>query len=344
MNYDPSTNPHSNHEEVDLIKLLNYFKQGIKSIFRKIWQFFEIIFQFIALLKKNWIIIVSLVFLGGLYGWYLHSFVNNSILSYEMVVKSNPVSNIELYGFSSEINNKSGKDIKSDGVKLTNQLGINEILVEPIEKEEDVVNGYFNQVEIVPFRSEQADTLYYQAFEMADFRDKMSKVDYSFQRIKVKVGSETPAIQMQERLLEYLNNLPGSKRETESRLSILKNYEKLLKRNLDNIDSILISRVAHYKNLGPAGTEQTLVNTASRGNVEADLLSFSGGILKKLYGTQSKISDYENGIQVVSNLRLINDNKLKDNPILKFALFGFILAIVVVLLLQFNKFLSRYQS
>jgi len=61
----------NNPEEVDLIRLLNYFKNGIKSIFRALWKVVELFILFILLLKKNWILVLGLTLLGALYGKFI---------------------------------------------------------------------------------------------------------------------------------------------------------------------------------------------------------------------------------------------------------------------------------
>lgn len=333
----------SDNEEVDLIKLLNYFKNGIKSIFRWIWKGFELIFQFIALLRKKWIIVLALTVAGIAYGWYIKNYVKSDVMSCEMVVKSNPISNIELYAFSSEVNNQNDFSTSSEGKNVAKKLGIRTMIAEPIVREVDVVNSYFDQVENITFRGDQTDTLYYQASELGKYKGSVSNEDYTLQRVKLIVNKNNPTAEVQEGLLQYLNNLAGPKKEQENKLAVLTSYERILKQSLNSIDSLMVSRATLNKNSGPAGTEQLLVNTASRGNVEADLLRYSEIMSRKLYGTQKKIAEYQNGINVVSNLRLIKDENILSKPMIKYGLLGFLLAAALILLLQFNKFLSKYQ-
>ncbi len=334
-------NSNNSNDEVDLIRLLDYFKNGIKSIFRKLWQLIEVFLRFFVLLKKNWPVVLGLTIAGAAYGFY-KNFTKSESYSYEMVVHSNPVSNIELYAFSSELNRTDSLVNKSEGTDLIKKLGVKSLSVEPIEREEDVINNYFDQIEMAVLRNDQTDTLYYQSSEISAYKSKMKSEDYSLQKLKLKINGNTSLGKVQENLLGYLNNLPGPKSEQERKLAILTSYEKILNRSIQNIDSILASRATLNRNSGPSGTEQLLVNTASRGNVEADLLRYSELFSRKLYGTQKKISDYEKGIFVVSNLRLIEEKGILDNSILKYGLIGLFVSLLVVLLLEFNRFLSRY--
>lgn len=343
MNQEVPNSTNTN-EEVDLIRLMDYFKNGIKSFFRKLWKLIVVLLHFIVLMKKNWILVIGLIVAGAAYGIYLKYLETKQFDNFEMVVSSNPISNIELYAFSSEIKNSNLFTRENEGIDLVKKLGIKSIKVEPIEREGDVVNSYFEQVEGTIFRNDQTDTLYYQASEISDFKSKMKDEDFPIQKLKIKLKDGVPPSQVQESLLNYFNNLPGPKREHENKLVILKSYENNLKRSLDNIDSILISRAALNHNSGPAGTEQLLVNTASRGNVEADLLRYSEILSRKLYGTQKKISEYQKGINVVSNLRMINDSEILDNPVVKYTGIAFLLSIFIILLIQFNKYLTQLQK
>lgn len=342
MNKDNPFTPHPQNDEVDVIRLLNYFKNGIKSVFRAIWKMVLTFIQFIILLKKNWIIVVALTVAGIALGWYFQR-NGSEIKSYEMVVKGNPISNIELYALSKEINSQGNFSPENlgDGVKMAKNLGIEKIKVEPIEKSENVINSYFNQIEGNPLRADQTDTIFYLAFELDKHKSNMDEFDYNLQKVRFKIRKNTAPEKVQNDFLNYLNNLPGVKQEQESKLTVLKNYEKTIQQSLNNIDSLLLSKAAVAKD-APAGSD-LLVNTASRGTVEGDLLRYTEIFSKKLFGAQKEIAEYQKGINVVSNLRLIEDNELMDNSMIKYGLFGFILSCILIILIQFNKYLERFQ-
>ncbi|MGB6084250.1 hypothetical protein [Moheibacter sp.] len=343
MNKDVPNNNNSN-DEVDLIRLLDYFKGGIKSIFRKLWQLIEVFLKFIVLIKKNWLIVLGITAVGAIYGWYLDNFSTSENLTYEMIVRSNPISNIELYAFSSEVDNQKAINYKSEGIDMIKRLNVKTMSVTPLEREEDVINSYFDKIESAVMRNDMTDTLYYHSFEIDGHKGKMENTDYSLQAIKLKAPENTSPDFLQKELLNYLNNLPGVEAEVQNKLSILKTYEKVLKQNLDNIDSVMASRASLNKNSGLAGAEQLLVNTASRGNVEADLLKYSEALSKKLYGTQKKITEYESGISVVSNLRHVKEKGVMDNKFIRYAILAFGLSLLIILLIEFNKYLNKYQK
>ncbi|MBW7871358.1 MAG: hypothetical protein H3C39_09875 [Flavobacteriia bacterium] len=291
---------------------------------------------------------VGLVLAGFIYGAFIKPALKNTdIRTYEMVVKGNPVSNIEIYAFGSEINSMKSDDLNSneEGIQLAKSLDISDVSIEPIQKEEDMVNHYFEQIEMNTLRGIETDTLFFQDFKLKDHKSKMENSDFSMQRIKITIkNAQINPNEVQEKLLNYFNNLPSVKNNQEAQLSILQNYERELKRSLVNIDSIMYSRsVANKKSVSSNG-EQLMVNTASRGNVEWDLLRFTEYFTKRLYGTQKLISSYQNGVNVVSNLRSVKEESLLGNSGTKYGILGFLLACLIILGLRFDKYLDKYKD
>ena len=340
-------NNSKNGEEVDLIQLLNYFKNGIISIFRGIGKIFSYLFYFIFLLRKYWILTGGLVLLGIFYGAFITPMLKDTdVKIYEMVVKASPVANLELYAFGEEVNIQKSESVNQaeKGIQLAKSLGISKISIEPIEREEDVINNYFEQIEVNTLRGIETDTLFFQDYKLSEHKSKMTETDFAFQKIQIKVKNDHKRpIEIQEQLFNYLNNLPSIKNDQEARLMALTNYEHHLKRTLGNIDSIMYSKAVANKNSTSSEAEQLLVNTASRGTVEADLLRYTESFSKKLYGTQKMIKSYQNGVNIVSNLRSAKEEEAFGGTTLRYAILGFVLASLVILGIQFNKFLNKYE-
>lgn len=339
-------NQNQNNEDVDLIRLLNYFKNGIKSIFRGIWKLMELIIRFIILLKKNWVLVIGLAALGAVYGKFILPILtqNNTWKVYEMVVKATPLSNYELYALSYEINNEDDdfSNSKDEGKILSKKLGIKSMEVESIAKLDDVVNSYFENTETATLRGFDTDSLFYQDFELKGYESQMKNTDYSFQRIKMKIENGNVTKETQSKFINYLNELPGIKREQEAKLMALTMLENQLKSGLQNIDSLLVSRISANKNSITSNLDQTIFNTASRNNVETDLLRVQESFSKRLYGTMRMKSDVEKGVQVISNLRAVGNKDVLSNSMVKYTLYGFILACLIVLGIQFNKYLNNF--
>lgn len=340
-------NQSSKSEEVNLIQLLEYFKNGIKSFFRKIGDLLGLFLQFIILLKKNWIVLLSLTMIGIAFALYTHFDKEESESNkYEMVIQSNPISNLQLYALSKEIKNQKtfSTNTDSEAISLAKQLGIKNMSVEAIEKTEDVINNYFSQIELASVRNEQTDTLFFQAFDINKHLSSMEPTDFSYQRIKITAdGSKSPN-ELQQGILNYINNSPVVKNEQQNQLAILESYEYQLNRNIVNIDSILVARAISNKEQPTVGSEQLFVNTASRENVEADLLRYSDVFNRKLHSTKRLIGNYKNGINPLTDLHIIKDDGLLNKPIFRYGFYGFLSAVVLILLLEFNKYLNRIEK
>lgn len=347
MNKDAQNTPNQGDEEVDLIRLLNYFKNGIKSFFRKIGDLLGLFLQFIILLKKNWIVLVIFTALGVAFALYSHfDKGEGESTKFEMVVQSNPISNLQLYAFSNDIKNQKtfSTDNAPEAVMLAKRLGIKNMSIEAIEKTEDIINNYFSQIELATVRNEQTDTLFFQTFDINKHLSNMEPTDFSYQKIKITTDGSTSTKELQQEILNYINNSPVVKNEQQNQLAILESYEYQLNRNIANIDSILVARAISNKEQPTMGSDQLLVNTASRSNVEADLLRYSDVFNRKLHSTKRLIGNYKNGINPLTDLHIIKDDGLLNKPIFRYGFYGFLSAVVLILLLEFNKYLNRIEK
>lgn len=345
MNPNVPNTPQQDNDEVDLIRLLNYFKNGIKSFFRKIGKLFGLVILFILLLRKNWILVGILVVFGVVYGLFKKYQVSDSeSQQYEFVLKGNSLSNMELYALGKEIKNNDTLSL-SAGMKLAQGLSIKKMSIEPIVRDEDIINNYFEQIESNVFRGLMTDTLYYHAFDLKSHQSKMQEPDFALQKVNLTIKNGGKSVtKVQDELLGYLQNLPNVKREQNNRIKLLASYEHQIKRAVDNIDSLMVARTSANRNLTVAGNDQMMVNTANRTNVEKDLLEAYEMYAKKLYGIQNAKSTYENSYSVISSIHAVDESGALSNPLLRFPFIGFVLAALIVLVLQFNKYLNRYEK
>lgn len=337
-------NKNNNQEEVDLIRLMNYFKNGVKSFFRGLWKIVEVFIDFILLLKKYWILVVGLVVLGIIYGKFIEpAIASNDHKKYEMVIRTNPIGNYELYSYAVEVNNRRTNNQALKEIGLADSK-IGSLMISPIPKLEDEIQNYFQQIETATIRGFETDTLYYQNYDIKGFKNNIDKVDYPLQKIVISTYGDVSAREIQDKFINYFNNLSSIKNEQQAKYKALTVLEKEVQTDLNAIDSLMFNRAAAAKNTHPATSEQVLVNTASRGNVEGELLYHSEKLTKRLFGIQRMKSEAERGITVISNLRISQNESIIHNPVLKYALIGFILASVIVLAIQFNKYLDVYSQ
>lgn len=334
----------NNPEEVDLIRLLNYFKNGVKSIFRALWRVVELFILLILLLKKNWILVLGLTLLGAIYGKFIQPMLTSSDhRKYEMVVRTNPIGNYELYSYAVEVNTShTNKEALKELGFTTPDTQLTGLSISPIPKLEDEIQNYFQQIETATVRGFETDTLYYHTYDIKNSRNHIDEKDYPLQKIVISTRGEADSKKIQEKFINYFNNLASIKNEQQARYKALTILEKEVQTDLDAIDSLMFNRAYAAKNTHPATSEQVLVNTASRGNVEGELLYHSEKLTKKLFGIQRMKSEAERGITVISNLRISKQEAFIHNKMLQFALTGFFAAVILILVIQFNKFLDDY--
>ena len=169
----------------------------------------------------------------------------------------------------------------------------------------------------------------------------MDDKDYPLQKIVFSTSEIIDPKQIQEKFINYFNNMSSIKNEQQARFAALTLLEKNIQTDINAIDSIMFNRAAAAKKVSPATSEQVLVNTASRSNVEGEILYMSEKLTKKLYGIQKLKNDAERGVTVISNLRISQEKSMFSNNLLKYALYGFILATLIILGIQFNKYLEK---
>lgn len=334
----------NNSEEVDLIRLLNYFKNGVKSFFRALWKIVEFFILLILLIKKNWILVFGLTVLGAIYGKFIQPrMASTDHRQYEMVVRTNPIGNYELYSYAVEVNTpQTNQEALKEIGFTTPDTQVTGISISPIPKLEDEIQNYFQQIETATVRGFETDTLYYQTFDIKGSRNYIDEKDYPLQKIVISTRGEANPKKIQEKFISYFNNLASIKNEQQARYNALTILEKEVQTDLDAIDSTLFNRAYAAKNTHPANSEQVLVNTASRGNVEGELLYHSEKLTKRLFGIQRMKSEAERGITVISNLRISKKEAVINNKMVQFALVGFIVAVIIILAIQFNKYLDDY--
>lgn len=345
MNHETNKN---NQDEVDLIKLMNYFKNGVKSIFRGIGGLVTLLLEFVLLLKQYWIVVVVLTAVGAVYGTFMYPRLGVSqTQTYEMIIRTNPIGNYELYSYAGEVNSNltNKKALKEIGINNTEEHGVAGMSIAPITKLEDEIQNYFQQIETSAVRGYETDSLYFQQYDIKAAKNNLDDKDYPLQKITFYTSGVIDSREVQNKFVEYFNNLPSIKSEQETRFKALSVLEKNVETNLRAIDSIMFNRATAAKYTQAATSEQVVVNSASRANVESDLMIHSEKFTKKLFGIQRMKSEAERGITVISNLRLApQQGILETNNLLKYALFGFLLACIAILGIQFSKYLDKFSK
>ncbi len=182
-------------DEIDLGQLMLLFRKVSKSIFKSFLRFF-------VYLKKNSIVIGSLLAVGVVAG-FLANFIFEKKLETEVIVKANFESKDYLYDMISEIEaNTKSKDtafFSKIGIAASNIKSF-EVLVEPIEevsKEEDLENDMRYLSLLQNFKE--------QSFAVEAIRQELSKKSNIRHKLKfrykdLKIGKENI-----DKILKYLN-------------------------------------------------------------------------------------------------------------------------------------------
>lgn len=333
------------HQETDILVLLDYFKKGIKGIFRGIGNFFKGIFtliiHFLILIKKYWILIVSCILVFAIVGFF-----NKNILppayNYEMIVQPNFNSTGSLYQLVSSCDTRAGnpddaffKDIKS-------------VRILPVKSLTEDVNIYYNTVgnafsENAGFKqADNRDTIFFRQYEIAKFKSEITDKDYPRQIISIKSAVPLNEQQIQSKIIDPLENDPYYVKYRESYMKSIDLQTKYNTLNLQRIDTLLL---ALAKGETTKTQSQTLtISGEAKNNLETDLLEQSRNFFHALADSEIRKNLYSDVIRVIAPPSLVNAKSIVKRSTTAFALYGLLFSLFVIFGIQTVKFLNQYEK
>lgn len=335
MNKD--TQPQEENE-VDILILFDYFKNGIKQIFQSIGKLFIGIFHYLIIyiitLKKHWILVGVLCFGFATLGLLKKNFVSPKY-KYEMVVNPKFNSVYELY------NNISGFKASHP------DFSIEKIEIEPVVRTQDEVKMYY----AMPYLKNTArqelykygnDTVFYRSVTLEDFKQTIQSTDYPLQKIFVKSSNSIDIDKLEQSILSPFENAQWKGILTKRRGQIQERA-----RQLQNIlvlgDSILASYSHKVKNFNE--NVMLNLNKSSSRNPETDLIREMEGASGNLEYVSQKLEETNEVIGVISQMRQVADDstRSKFNVGTGFLL-GLILSTLIIGAIYFNRFLTQFEK
>ncbi len=343
MNKNLPENPKS--EDIDIIEIFNLIGRAIKSFFDFILSIFEQIFKLLILLalfiKRNIIILTIATIVGFGLGFVSDIFQKNYYTSI-MVVEPNfntatqLIENIKLYSQLTRSNDSSALaeifDIsKSDAAKILsinieakNNNNIRLKLFDDFVKEAD--SATLKNITFENFEKNLVISDYEQFYIVLDARDKSV-----FKKVEKNI--------LNLPLTPYVQSLKATE------LANLDLQAKSFERLLEKIDSLRqdykkIMLEEDLKSNRPLGSGTTFYMGTENLRTTNELQLFD---LERQYNTllqeiAIKKNQNENYINVISGFQDIGIRMKKENKYL-FALVAFGLAILFLILKEFNKFL-----
>ncbi len=341
--------PTTQNEEVDLGKLFQLIGKGFSNFFKAIGNFFKAILHYLILIliffRKNALIIGIATILGGVIGYVLEKNVEDIYMS-TMIVDTNYGSGHRLYKQIDLLNTLISEE---DTIRLSEIFNIkpskastlNSFKVEPYDKEKNLVKEFDKYMQ-------KTDTIFTRGFTVEKFAKRINNPDLEKQTITAYSSDKKIFNKLKGGIIE-LNENDYFKKRKKSKLQELSNRKVIVEKDLKVIDSLrnLYKNVAilSANNNTSSSTNIDLGGKQKTKNKDIELFNKNIDLVDRLSEINLEFVNYDFIIDPISEFNdgekyssLINSNRLK------YAAFGFLLSLVVILAMRLNKYLTNYQK
>lgn len=341
----------NNEEEVDLSSLFVIIGKGFSKLFAFIGNIFKGIFDFLIQIlfffKENMIKIGLATLIGTISGGIL-DYQGDTIYESEMIVKPNFGSTKQLYTNIEYFNNLTGQEDKSKLVelfKLTEEeaLSIQSFEIEPVISENDIVKSYDKVVTSI-------DTLSSKNYSYAQFKNSFTDVNYDMHIIRVKSTLNNIFNKFNNTILSGIANNKYFKTIQKVTIENIHRSDSIYRKNLIQVDSLRQLYAKVLLEESKQGKSETTINTGKGSEVskpkEIELFNTTNVINDKLRFVNYEKSEKSKIINVVSSFQNIGSASggILSNNFVKFAIIGFLLMTLFLLLIKLNKFLENYKN
>lgn len=344
-----STDQKNNEEEVDLGSLFIIIGRGFSKFFNFIGNIFKGIFHGIIttliFLKNNIIKIGIATFLGGVLGIFLEVKKVNTYES-ELLLEPNFNSTRQLYDNINYYNDLV-KQKDTMGLATTFKLdksaaaSLKKFFVEPIEKENDIINSYNTFVSSV-------DTTTIKSYTFVEFKKSFTEYDYNLHKVTVTSTKNDVFDKLDDIIISSVVNNKYFNRIKELSNKNLNRTDSLYRQNLTQIDSL--RKVYMEVMLDEAKKQTNGTNIDLGGNKtttkELDLFETSRQINTDLKNISSQKATKYEVINVISNFQPIGTEvkAVTRNYAFLLALLGAGFMILFLLTIRLNSYLNRYNK
>ena len=333
-------------EEMDLGSLFSQIGQMFRSFFNGIGYLMKRGYHYgillILFIRKNYIVFGVSTLIGLLYGLYIDQI---SIPHYEskLTIETNYGSGHELYKQIDVINNLIAN---RDSINVSKRLGVTPaqagkligLKIEPFDAEKELLLAYDTYMQ-------ETDTIYTKEFEFTDYKQRYSQKDLRF-HIITALAKENLDFRVYGKEMANLAQTQYYIDLKNKHLSDLSFYKKEVVDNLNNIDSLRVryNKVALLQAMNPKKGADLNFSTSKRSerNIDMDTYHWAEKSLELFTKINKKILRND----VVSRQVTSFSNGLISNNIMwyKFAFIGFLVALLVLSLIEFNSYLNDYNK
>ncbi len=326
------------NQETDILVLLDYFKNGFKKIFTGIGNLFRyilhLILWFFVLLKRYTVLVLVCVILFSIIGYYNKRILPPSYV-YEMVVQPNFNSAKSLYQLVDSYDELAG----TDDLFFKN---IKQIKIAPVKSFTNDLDVFYNVVNNNSV--DKRDTIFSKEYKIETFRKNIVNTDYPLQTIILKSSSLLSTKEIKKKILDPIETDPYFSQYKNSVLKSLEIKTLYYKKDLQRIDTLLLAQINAGKSRTRASSSLS-INGDSKNNLEDDLLKRSSQITDALAGLEMDKATFSNVVKVISEPQMVdNKSSMIKRGTLSFAGYGFIFSLLIIFLIQFVKYLNKFEK
>jgi len=335
-------------EEIDLGKLFELIGRGFNRLFNFIGSVFRYLFQFLIVillfLRRNFIILILSFIIGGVIGHFTEG--KTRIYNSELVVKPNFKSAHQLY-----------KDIKyfddltrqKDTVQLAKIFNLTNAEASSLKSFK--INPFLDYGTSLKAYNEfvtTSDSVFASKISFKEYIENSEDYDYPYQIISVAAVKSDIFFKLTDGiagLLEKNTYLVGLKN---TKALNIETEEKLTNKNLDQADSLrqVYNKVMLIEAKKPfSGTNIDMAQGKNKTSKELELFKIQNLYKEQLVNINNDKIENKNILNIISNFSNIGTKKsIIYRPTGQYALFLMELTLIVILLLELNKYLKNYKK
>ncbi|CAL2088782.1 hypothetical protein [Tenacibaculum sp. 190524A05c] len=338
------------NEEVDLGSLFVIIGKGFSKLGNLIVSMFNVIFKFLIeallFLKTNVIKLSIAALIGGVVGFIIE-YKNGTKYEANLYVKPNFGSSRQLYNnvnfYNDLVKQKNSKDLSEIfGISEDEAKSLKKFSIKPVINENDILTSFDELMQSI-------DTATVKSYSYKKFKETFTEVDYNIHEISVESLNDNIFQKLSQPIIssiinnDYFKTLKGNKKEN------LKRTSSLLKKNLQQADSLhsLYKKVLlEEAKKSNSGTTIDLAQSRNKSERELKLFETSLRLNDNLVEVNDDLSEKSEVINIVSNFQPIGHKvrEIEKNKGFQFALVGFGLMVVFLLLVQLNTYLEEYKE
>lgn len=337
-------------EEIDLGNLFKVIGSGINNFFNGIGRIFRALFHLIILflifLRSNALKLGISLFLGAVVGYFIEVSHPKEYVS-NLIVETNHGSGVQLYkqiGFLDDLL------IKRDTLSLAKALNITS--KEASQLTHFKISAYQKRINLYKSYDDylqNTDTIFTKGFKVEDFKKRFDEYDYRYHELIVKSNSKEIFRKVSLGVKALVEN-DYLKRRRDLKNNELKLKLGTLRKNLTQIDSLR----SLYSEVALKEAEKTTSNSTiefsqkqfDNSKNDLELFNTSNRILLEIEKLNSQILKSENILNIISDFNEVgvSNNKIAEKKYFQFAVLFGSLMMLLILLLQLNRYLVNYKK